>query len=219
MSNNKGKRTRQNTQKYSNNALLHLANDSKNQDNYEQMLGYANFIFDQVKFQQEVRDKWFGIYLTIVGSVVGFATIVFAVFSKSWNITILQIILGCIFISTGLLGILFYFLFLTQRVNYKLHYRVLNELQANFASRFLKKTYSFYYPSKRTPFKKLKFGADFFASFIQRLLISFCVMIGSALLMLSFENKICHTIFVGVGTFSVIFVLLTIIHRVYEKVL
>lgn len=217
MSNRKGDRTKKNTLKSSNNVQIPLSNNAENQDNYEQMFEYANFIFEQVKFQQEARDNWFGHYLTIVGSVVGFATIVFAVFSESWNIAILQIVLGCIFILTGLLGIIFYFLFLTQRVNYKLHYRVLNELQANFASHFLKEPYSFYYPSKRTPFKKLKFGADFFASLIQRILVSFCAMIGTALLMLGFKKTICCTIYTGIGVFIAGLVFLTIIHRKYEE--
>ncbi len=218
MSNSKkGKKTQPTNAKLSNNTQSLLPNKAINEDDSEQMFEYANFIFEQLKFQQEVRDNWFGHYLTIVGSVVGFATIVFAVFSESWNITILQIILGCIFILTGLLGILFYLLFLTQRVNYKLHYRVLNELQANFASRFLKESYSFYYPSKRTPFKKLKFGADFFASLIQRLLVSFCAMIGITLLMLGLGNTTCHAIFAGIGVFTVVLGLLTIIHRMYEK--
>lgn len=217
MSSKKGNRTPQKTQKSSNNVKIPMSNNATNQDNCEQMFEYANFIFEQVKFQQEARDNWFGHYLTIVGSVVGFATIVFAVFSESWNITILQIALGCIFILTGLLGILFYFLFLAQRVNYKLHYRVLNELQYDFASRYLKEPYSFYYLSKRTPFKKLKFGADFYASLIQRLLVSFCALIGIALLMLGFGKTICQTILAGAVAFIAVLVLLTIIHRMYEK--
>lgn len=216
MSRNSNRKLKTNP-KSSNNAQFPLSNNIAKQDNCEQMLEYANFIFEQVKFQQEARDNWFGHYLTIVGSVVGFATIVFAVFSQSWNIKILQITLGCIFILTGLLGILFYFLFLAQRVNYKLHYRVLNELQYEFVARFLKEQYSFYYPSKRTPFKKLKFGADYIASFIQRLLVSFCTMIGIALLLLGFGKTICQVISVGAIAFIVVLVLLKIIHRMYEK--
>ena len=217
MSKNSNRKLKTNP-KSSSNAQFPFSNNVVKQDNCDQMLEYANFIFEQVKFQQEIRDNWFGHYLTIVGSVLGFATIVFTVFSESWNITILQIALGCIFILTGLLGILFYFLFLAQRVNYKLHYRILNELQYEFATRFLKEQYSFYYPSKRTPFKKLKFGADFFASFIQRLLVSFCTMIGSALLLLGFGKTICQVIPIGVLTFIVMLVLLKIIHRMYEKI-
>ena len=199
------------------NNQLPIPNDSTNEDKCEQMFEYANFIFEQVKFQQEARDNWFGHYLTIVSSVVGFATIIFAVFSESWKITILEIALGGIFILTGLLGVFFYLLFLSQRVNYKLHYRVLNELQHYFASRFLKEPYSNYYPSKRTPFKKLTFGADFYASLIQRFLVSFCSMSGTALIMLGFGNSICHTIIFSVISFCLVLAILTIIHKMYEK--
>lgn len=219
MSNKKTNRTPQSAPKSIPNTQTLLINNKSNQDDVGQEFEYANFIFEQVKFQQEARDNWFGHYLTIVGSVVGFATIVFAVFSESWNITILQIALGGIFLLTGLLGVLFYFLFLAQRVNYKMHYRVLNELQANFATRFLKETYSFYYPSKRTPFKKLKFGADFFASLIQRILVSFCVMAGFTLLMLGFGKTICCAVLTGIGSYIGVLVLLSIIHRKYEEII
>ena len=82
---------------------------------------------------------------------------------------------------------------------------------------FLKEPYSNYYPSKRTPFKKLKFGADFYASLIQRFLVSFCSMSGTALIMLGFGNSICHTIIFSVISFCLVLAILTIIHKMYEK--
>lgn len=204
-------------EKSSSNTQQPLPNNITHQDDCELMIGYADFIFEQVRFQQETRDKWFEHYLTVVGAVVGFATIVFAVFSEAWNIVFLQLVLGGIFILTGFLGILFYFLFLAQRVNYKMHYRVLNELQHKFASQFLEKPYSYYYPIKRTPFVKLKYGADFYASLIQRLLVSFCVLIGITLLMLGFARPIIQAIVAGAAGFVVAVVSLSIIHRKYEK--
>lgn len=217
MSKKKVKKTSGENPKSSSKTPLPQSNQPTDGDDYELLFGYANFIFEQVRFQQETRDKWFEHYLTIVGAVSGFATIVFAVFSENWNVSVLQITLGGIFILTGFLGILFYFLFLIQRLNYKLHYRVLNELQHTFADRFLKEPYSFYYPSKRTPFVKLKYGADFYASLIQRLLVSFCALCGTALMMLGFSKTIFQAAIAGGAAFAVVLVCLTIIHKKYEK--
>lgn len=219
MGNIDGNRAPSTTQKPILNPETRMLTSIANQDDYEKEFEYANFVLEQVKFQQEARDNWFGHYLTIVGSVVGFATIVFAVFSDSLNIKNLEIALGGIFILTGLLGVLFYFLFLTQRVNYKMHYRVLNELQASFATRYLKKNYSFYYPIKRTPFKKSKFGADYFASLIQRILVSFCVMTGTPLLVIGLGKAIYIAALIGGASFIAVLVMLTIIHRKYEELI
>lgn len=189
--------------------------ENENQD----YIGYANFIFEQVRFQQEARDNWFGHYLSIVGVVSGFATVMLAAFSEKWNLKLIEICLGAIFLVTGVVGILFYFLFLTQRVNYKMHYRVLNELQEKFAKTYLKNPYTDYYPTTRTPFKKLRYGADFFASLIQRLLIALCATVGCVLLGLglSYPYKIICLVSVVVG---IVFLFgLTVLHRAYEKVI
>lgn len=128
---------------------------------HEDIIDFANYIFEQVKNQQDVRDKWMEIYLSIVGGVSVFATFTLAFFTETIRIMDLYRVLGAIFFLTGILGLLFYMLFLAQRANYKLHYRVLDEIQKIVINTYLAQPYGVYYPTNRTPFKKFKHGADF----------------------------------------------------------
>ena len=134
--------------------------NSENEE-LKDMINFANYIFEQVKIQQEARDKWMEIYLLIVGGVATFATFTLAFFTDIIELKDWYLILGSIFMLTGILGIFFYLLFLSQRINYKLHYKVLSEIQRIVIREYLSKPYEEYYPTDRSPFKKFKRGADF----------------------------------------------------------
>ena len=151
-------------------------NNSEN-DEVKDIINFANYIFEQVKIQQETRDKWMEIYLLIVGGVATFATFTLAFFTAIIKLKDLYLILGAIFMLTGLLGIFFYLLFLCQRINYKLHYKVLSEIQKIVFEQYLSKSYEEYYPTDRSPFKKFKRGADFYASVIQNVVILVCFVV------------------------------------------
>lgn len=151
-------------------------NNSGN-DEVKDIINFANYIFEQVKIQQETRDKWMEIYLLIVGGVATFATFTLAFFTAIIKLKDLYLILGAIFMLTGLLGIFFYLLFLCQRINYKLHYKVLSEIQKIVIEQYLSKSYEEYYPTDRSPFKKFKRGADFYASVIQNVVILVCFVV------------------------------------------
>lgn len=150
--------------------------NSENEE-VKDMINFANYIFEQVKNQQEARDKWMEIYLLIVGGVATFATFTLAFFTDIIGLKDLYLILGSIFILTGILGIFFYLLFLSQRINYKLHYKVLSEIQQIVIGEYLSKSYEEYYPTDRSPFIKFKKGADFYASVIQNIVILVCFVV------------------------------------------
>ena len=88
-----------------------------------------------------------------------FATFTLAFFDDVVTMKRLEQILGIIFAITGVIGIVFFLLFLNQRVNYKLHYKVLNEIQKVVIEKYLSNNYEYYYPSKRSPFRKFKKGS------------------------------------------------------------
>ena len=196
-----------------------MNSNNLNQVENNDELEFANFIFEQLKWQQEVRDTWFGHYLSIIGAVSGLATITFAVFSERLDLKKLEIFLGIIFFITGLVGVLFYLLFLSQRVNYKMHYCVLNELQKKLAKSNLKKSYNYYYPEQRTPFKKLKRGSDFFASLIQRALITVCATTGCALVCLGLNRSIIFIIVLSIIVAIVFLICLGLLYNAYERVI
>lgn len=140
---------------------------------YNDLNNFTNFIFNQIKMQQEVRDRWFGHYLSIVGGVVAFSTFTLSFFDDVVSKDNLCLVLSFIFFLTGILGTVFYFLFLNQRKNYQMHYKLLKELQKTIVIEGLKKSYDSFY-NNRLPFKKLNFGADFYASLIQNIINTAC---------------------------------------------
>ncbi len=186
---------------------------------HEDIIDFANYIFEQVKNQQDSRDKWMEIYLSIVGAVSVFATFTLAFFTETIGIVELYRILGAIFFLTGILGILFYMLFLSQRVNYKLHYKVLDEIQRIVIKTYLIHPYDVYYPTNRTPFKKFKRGADFFASIIQNVIIVVCFVIGCIFLFMSFELSAHHIAIICTCVGMILEGVLRYLYNSYEKII
>lgn len=46
------------------------------------MSNLLNVLLEQVKLQQEVRDRWFGHYLTIIGALTALATLCLKIFEN-----------------------------------------------------------------------------------------------------------------------------------------
>ena len=86
-------------------------------------INYLTYQLEQVKLQQEVRDRWFGYYLTIAGAVLGvgigavklFATQTFD--RRLWTFVIV------LTVAMLLIGSCFFMLYLRQRLNYHRFYR------------------------------------------------------------------------------------------------
>ena len=76
------------------------------------MSNLLNVLFNQVKLQQEVRDRWFGHYLTIIGSLTALATLCLKLFENTVKKKILYMFLGLMFLFLSSLLILFFFLYL-----------------------------------------------------------------------------------------------------------
>lgn len=186
-------------------------------ENFKDIIDFANYIFEQVKIQQEARDKWMEIYLLIVGGVITFATFTLAFFTDIIGLKDLYLILGLIFMLTGILGVIFYLLFLSQRINYKLHYKVLSEIQQIVIKEHLSKSYEEYYPLDRSPFKKFKRGADFYASVIQNVIILICFVISCFFFLLHFELTKNYIICICILCAFVLELLLRFLYNIFEK--
>lgn len=198
----------------------HNRRDLQNKINDKQdIISCSNYIFEQVKLQQETRDKWMGFYFSIFGAVAAFATFALSFLDDKLSVEQLELIIGITFILTGILGIFFYLLFLCQRVNYKMHYKVLNEIQKKIIEQYLTKSYENYYPLNRMPFKKFKKGADFYASIIQNVVIVVCNIIGIIFVLISHKFESTKIIYICLIACVFIVVLLRWLYNSFEKVM
>lgn len=182
----------------------------------QRVMSLANFIFEQNKMQQESKDMWFGHYLSIIAGVAAFTTICLKVFEGSIKIEILYFIAGIAVTFTGLIGYLFFWIFLCQRSNYWKNYKLLNELQIMLIEKTAKKPYDYYYPTN-APFAKRKHGADFYASLVENIIVSICLSVGSVFLMLSFNIKSIYILMTILIVFFVSFSILFYMFKNFEK--
>ena len=79
------------------------------------MSNLLNVLFNQVKLQQEVRDRWFGHYLTIIGSLTALATLCLKLFENTVKKKILYMFLGLIFICKFIRNSVFHFIFVSEK--------------------------------------------------------------------------------------------------------
>lgn len=184
--------------------------------NLENIMSLANFVFEQNKMQQESKDVWFGHYLSIIAGVAAFTTICLTVFEDSIKIEILYFISGIAVSFTGLIGYLFFWIFLCQRLNYWKNYKLLNELQIILIEKTIRKSYDYYYPAN-TPFSKRKQGADFYAAIVENIIVSICLSVGSLFFMLSFNVKSENIFVVVLIVFLISFITLICVFKNFEK--
>lgn len=173
-----------------------------------------NVLFEQVKLQQEVRDRWFGHYLTIIGALTAMATLCLKIFENVVQKENLYFFLGLVFIFACLLGVLFYILYLCQRRNYKRTYNLLSAIQTEIF-----KSISVI-PSKLyegNTFTIKRHGADFYTLLIQSLIDAAMLAVGIVFLAVSQMMKIhIACIFATIGIISM-FVVLQLIRYFYER--
>ncbi len=182
----------------------------------EELISLANFIFEQNKMQQESKDAWFGHYLSIIAGVAAITTICLSVFEDTIKIEILYFIAGVAILFTGLIGYLFFWIFLCQRANYWKNYKLLNEVQIILIEKTIKKPYNYYYPSN-SPFAKRKHGADFYASVLENIMVSICLAVGILFIMLSFKLKSVYICSITIFSFILSFGLLYFMFKNFEK--
>lgn len=159
----------------------------------------ANFIFDQIKLQQEVRDRWFGYCLSTNAATAAMSATLAntSIVSPSFRIVAAAIPLGI----NSILGQLYYELYLRQRRNYMKHYNILNFIQEDIISSTMsREQYSQFYTNVE-PFASQLHGADYFSLQIQATLTSSYAAISTGLLLL--ETLSHH---VGISVIAALFI-------------
>lgn len=97
-------------------------------------LDYLKYLFDQVKLQQEVRDRWFGYYLAIAGGVLAIGVTAAKLFyTGPFNRPLCLFLLGLSLIMF-LIGTCFFMLYLRQRNNYRRIYDEMKSAERKFRS-------------------------------------------------------------------------------------
>ena len=142
---------------------------------YTVLASVFSVLFEQVRLQQEVRDRWFGHYLTIVGAIATVATLCLKFFETSVRKNVLFVVIGAIFVFTGTLGVLFYILYLCQRRNYRDVYVRLSALQRIILTRWLSKAEL---KKINNGFTTRSRGADYYTLLIESSISSACFAVG-----------------------------------------
>ena len=171
-------------------------------------------LLEQVKLQQEVRDRWFGHYLTIIGALTALATLCLKIFENMVQKERLYLLLGLMFVFACLLGVLFYILYLCQRKNYKQTYTFLSTIQTEIFKSMQVIPSELY---KESTFATKRHGADFYTLFIQSLIDSAMFAIGIVFLAISQMIKIRIVCILATIGFIVVLIVLQLTRSFYER--
>lgn len=182
----------------------------------EELIALANFIFEQNKMQQETKDEWFGHYLSILGGVSALTTVCLTILNNTVDMEIIYCVAGIAFLFTGVVGGLFFSIFLCQRANYWKNYKLLNELQILLIKKIMKHTHDYYYP-KRNPFAKRKHGADFWAVIVEDIMVAICFAIGTVFIMAAYGSEKVLIVEIALLVFLITSFVLFLVYKIYEK--
>jgi hypothetical protein len=106
--------------------------DSENDwDAFKARLEYHKHLFDRVKLQEEVRDRWFNYYLLIMASTVTIMDFALKEMGSASQIPF-QVFLSLLGIFLGIVGVIFFQIHLNQRHNYMVFLRRMELLEHNF---------------------------------------------------------------------------------------
>jgi len=134
---------------------------------------YLKTITEQLKMQQEVRDKWFRFYLIMVGPIfaalVGILRSDLMEYNVNYTHWLTTILCFCIF----LIGLFFFLMYVRQRYNHLILYR-----RVEIIEKTIVKPAIFGTDGKIVFHKHYQFGADFYASCIYILLNSIWITLG-----------------------------------------
>lgn len=164
--------TRRGPQRYKLAYRRHEREDTQD-DLAAHLIQYLRYLFESVKLQQEIRDRWFLYYLSVAGAVLGVALSAGkAYFESSIHVDALCLLLLFICLFMGAIGLCFFMIYLRQRANYLSLYRRIEpaqhqllELLANHGS--LENGTNFLKAHTGVPIQTIRpFGADFFTVWI-----------------------------------------------------
>lgn len=188
----------------------------KNENTEENLIKLADYLFQQIKLQQEVRDRWFGHYLSIVAAVSTFVTVSLKVFEGSISNTILFIIASVGFLLASFLGVLFYSLYLHQRKNYRKIYSIMEVIQNKLFESIIGKEYENQIFAQNS-FKPNKYGADYITLLIENIMCSLCLGVSVVFLGLASEKALKCIIIVAVVLTLALFIILYTLQAKYER--
>lgn len=178
------------------------------------MSNVLSVLLEQVKLQQEVRDRWFGHYLTIIGALTALATLCLKIFENMVQKEILYLVLGIMFAFACLLGSLFYILYLCQRKNYKQTYNFLSTIQTEIFKSMLVIPPKLY---EKSAFSTRKHGADFYTLLIQSLIDSSMLAAGIVFFAIGLMIRLRVACMIATIGFIGIFIVLQLIRHFYER--
>ena len=185
-----------------------------NQNELEYLILFFDSLFEQVKLQQEVRDRWFGHFLSIIGAVSALAALCYGFFSNHISQQYLLLFIAAVFFLTGIIGILFYILYMKQRQNYRKLYRGLAVLQDKISQMLLTEKEQ---EKMIVLFKKSKKGADFITILIENVLCSSCFTLSICFAMLSEMHTFHDIVFFALIIFVIIFLSLYVVYSEMEE--
>lgn len=187
-----------------------LKEEGKDKD----LVPLLSVIFEQIRLQQEVRDRWFEHYISIIGAIAALATLFFSFLHNTVSQSVLFHFLGGIFLFAYILGVCFYLLYIKQRQNYRKTYREFNKIQEMIFERYIN-------PNKKSEIdysiKIRKFGADFITIIIENILCSACLALAGLFVGIGYSLKKIYLIIILISLFVISLTVLYIIYRKWEK--
>lgn len=188
----------------------------EDRENIEQLIMLFDSLFEQVKLQQEVRDRWFQHYLSIIGAVSALAALCFGFFSDHVSQKYLLLFIASVFFLAGILGILFYVLYMMQRQNYRKIYKGLEVLQDKICLVLLSDVER---QQMIIHFKKHKKGADYITILIENIICSTCFAISTGFAMIALLYAIQEVFIISIILFVIVFGVLYIVYSDMEEAL
>lgn len=194
--------------------LIICAKQDKIENNSEVLTPLLGVLFEQVKLQQEVRDRWFAHYISIIGAIAALATLYFEFFKDTVNKKCLFLVISLIFLFAAIIGVLFYVLYLNQRQNYKKQYNTLSLVQ----DMILKKELNIHNNNKNIrSFKTRRHGADFITLIIENIICSTCFTISGCFVSVAFSLAFKFIILISLLVFIISFSILIILYNKWEN--
>lgn len=140
-------------------------------------IDYLKYMLEQVKLQQDVRDRWFGYYLSIAGATLALGIAVVKLFYSTAFDLRLSVLLFALTATMFLIGVCFFMIYIRQRINYLSYYRTMQDAEIEFLrckaseEQRIILSLSSNVPRRQTitPVRTIipqRFGADFFTIWI-----------------------------------------------------
>lgn len=186
----------------------------KNNLNFDMIVTLYNSIFEQAKLQQEVRDRWFSHFLSIVCAISAMSALSLGLFDDVVDFHLFYLIVSLLFLFTGIMGICFFVLYMRQRKNYVNQYKILNMLEDEIMNNIFtddeRKIFTYTHQKKRR-------GSDNIVMIIENIICSICFAISAAMALLSLRFETLKIVILFFVTFVLSSVMLTFLYRKLEE--